>query len=110
MDADDFLGVGYVELGSYDMKDGSVEVEIPLEGEDGEPAGVAYAELSFEPKFVLNVKPKSQSTVGTVGNVGKGVGKGVGVLGKGVGKGVGKGIGGGFKGLRKGLHLGGSLD
>ncbi|KAG5421141.1 TCB1 [Candida metapsilosis] len=110
VDADDFLGVGYVELGSYDMKDGSVEVEIPLEGEDGEPAGVAYAELSFEPKFVLNVKPKSQSTVGTVGNVGKGVGKGVGVLGKGVGKGVGKGIGGGFKGLRKGLHLGGSSD
>ncbi|KAI5955493.1 TCB1 [Candida theae] len=107
VDADDYLGTGYVELGSYDMKEGPVEVEIPLQGEQGDPAGMAYAELSFEPKFVLNVKPKSQSTVGTVGNVGvgvgKGVGKGVGVLGKGVGK----GLGGGFKGIRKGLHLGG---
>lgn len=107
---DDLLGIGYVELSAYDMKEGSVEVEIPLQGEEGEPAGTAWAKLSFKPEFVLNVKPKSQSAIGTVGHVGKGVGKGVGHVGKGVGKGVGtvgKGvIGGGIKGIKKGLHLG----
>ncbi|CAK9436048.1 uncharacterized protein LODBEIA_P06060 [Lodderomyces beijingensis] len=110
---DDFLGEGFVELSAYDMKEGAVEIEIPLQGEQGEPAGTAYAKLSFRPEFVLSVKPKGSSTIGGVSTVGKGVGKGVGTVGKGVGKGlggvgkgVGKGLGGGIKGIKKGLHIG----
>ena len=70
------MGIGYVELSDYDLKDGSADVTIELEGEEGEPAGVAYAKLSFKPEFILNVKPKSSGTgITKVGNVGVGVGK-----------------------------------
>ncbi|KAI5963517.1 TCB1 [Candida pseudojiufengensis] len=98
-DANDLLGTGLVDLNKYDMKKGPVEVEIPLESEEGDPAGFAYAELSFKPEFVLNVKPKSQTGIGQVGH-------GVGTVGKGV-AGAGKGIGSlGFKGASKGVEAG----
>ncbi|KAI5950806.1 TCB1 [Candida jiufengensis] len=98
-DANDLLGIGFVELSKYDMKEGPVEVEIPLESEEGDPAGFAYATISFKPEFILNVKAKSSSTVGNVGQVGVSGIKGV--------AGVGKGLGGlGFKGANKGVKAG----
>ncbi|RCK64251.1 Tricalbin-1 [Candida viswanathii] len=108
----DLLGTAWVQLGEYDF-DESPEIPVSLEGEEGEPAGIAYISMSFKPEFILNLTAggSSSTNVGKVGAkgvgaVGKGVGKGVGTVGKGIGKGLEKGIGGGFKGIRKGLHFG----
>lgn len=106
----DLLGVGYIKIGDYDFEE-QPEIPVSLETEEGDPAGIAYINMSFKPEFVLNLTVGSSATgVGKVGAKGVGavgaVGKGVGTVGKGLGKGLEKGIGGGLKGIKKGLHFG----
>ncbi|KAL6453234.1 TCB1 Tricalbin-1 [Candida maltosa Xu316] len=107
-DKNDLLGVGQVHLSDYDLKQGaSANVEVQLEDENGDPAGIVYLTLSFKPEFILNIKSKNSATGMTkVGNVGFGAGKGVAKGVGAVGKGLEFGIGGGIKGIKKGLHLG----
>lgn len=99
---DDFLCEGVVKLSEVN-KDGETEFDVELFDEDDEKAGVAHLKMSFKPDFILNVRPASSTHIGDA--FGTSVGA-VGNVGKGVGKGLGKGVGTVGKGLKKGLHFG----